>query len=269
MLRLSRPQLRLPAPWSYPTLRPVAAWVPALGPTGATLCDDAQGRGNGAFGSTTAWGSSNGVPITVHDDTVNSRIVVANTAIAVSTALPFTIFVRFYLRQWQVGAFTTTYPIVVNFRANTASAYQVALSNSASYLGVHVGSSATWATLKSDTAAATILGRWWNVALTYNGAGAGTAGNFALYMDGVPTAMTAAGGYAAITNGTTLGGPVSAGSGASYFPGNLAATYLFNRALTAGEVALLHRDYFAPLRKRTANTVKSRRFNPALLLANQ
>jgi hypothetical protein len=101
---------------------------------------------------------------------------------------------------------TPSFPGVFGLKSNTTNLFQVGISNDANYLGLHFGSATTWPTLKTSTAGATWLGVNRHIIITYNGAGATVAANFAAYIDGVRQTLTAASAFSSATNtGSVIG----------------------------------------------------------------
>lgn len=98
----------------------------------------------------------------------------------------------------------TSYPTLIKMASETESC-GISLSNDAGYLGILTGSASVWARLKSGTPSATFVAAWHHIVMTYNGFGAGTAGNFACYLDGSPLSLSGAGLFGASLNVSRLG----------------------------------------------------------------
>ena len=90
------------------------------------------------------------------------------------------------------------------------------------------------------------LGNGWNhVAFTYNGAGTGTLGNYAIYVNGASVTVITAGAQ----GGATVSNQIAREGGApSTYSGKLADFRIYNRALSAAEAALIYKGDFVPIR---------------------
>ena len=84
------------------------------------------------------------------------------------------------------------------------------------------------------------LGNGWNhVAFTYNGAGTGTLGNYAIYVNGAGVTVITAGAQ----GGATVSNQIAREGGApSTYSGKLADFRIYNRALSAAEIAALYQS---------------------------
>lgn len=155
------------------------------------------------------------------------QIVIGNTAL-ISTTAPFTMCAWAY-----VDAFTTQYPVIVDFCDGTEHT-GIGLSNQSAYLGLLSGSSTRWARLKSDTAAASLTGAWIHFAVVYNGSGATTSGNFKRYINLAQVANNSASSFAVAPKTSTIG--IEAGAAHTIFDGTIDDVFLFNRALTTNDI---------------------------------
>ena len=100
---------------------------------------------------------------------------------------------------------TDTYPALAQFQADNR-VYEVFYSKDANYDDVSFGSSGTeWARGRITFPASVSIGDVHSVALTYNGAGRGTIGNFAAYVNGQSVTINSVSSFGTLTNQNTLG----------------------------------------------------------------
>ena len=134
-----------------------------------------------------------------------------------------------------------SYPHILVLRSNTTEPWELILSDQVSYLGISIGSANDWAKGKSDTAAATLTNGWHHVAVTYSGGDRTVLSNFTGYLDGVSFSFSAAGGYSVLTQTSSIGSTNGAGGSLNFFEGAIDDVRVYNRALSASEVANLYR----------------------------
>lgn len=129
---------------------------------------------------------------------------------------------------------SSIYPTFCSLRSNSADPINVAFSNVAGYLGLHFGSQTTWSSLKTNTAAASLTGADKHIVVTYNGAGAGTAGSFKAGIDGALQTLATSGAFPAITNSSSIGGKAD---GTHAWKGRIYYFRVHRFAMTAGQMA--------------------------------
>lgn len=174
--------------------------------------------------------SSAATPNYLSFDGTDDSLPFAGSSILASTGSPFT--AEFWAR---VTDFTgNTFQVILALKTDTADVLSIGVSSDASFTGLYFGSNSTWSRLKTDYPTASIAGSIRQFVVTYNGGGAGTAGNFAAYVDGVPQALTAAGVFGATANNNRLG---SHGSGIVPLKGRLYKAAGFSRALSQSQVS--------------------------------
>lgn len=182
-------------------------------------------------------GTTQGVSITG-----SPSFATANSAFAVSVWV-------------KLANFSVRYPHILTLQSDSGTnPWELILSNDASYLGVLIGSTTTWAKEKTNTPAASFVNSWHHISVSYSGAGAATADNFTIYLDGVLTAHNAAADFSSLSNSTTIALPPAGGS-VNIFSGLIDDVRIYNRALTASEVLALYRDGNGPV-VTSAGTVK-------------
>ena len=104
------------------------------------------------------------------------------------------------------------YPTLIQLRSDTQYSWMMALSDHASYLGVWMGSVNGWSRIKTSTPASTFIGNWVHIVATYNGSGPTTQGNFTVYVNGLGTTLSSAGGFATTNQVNSFGAGVGPGT---------------------------------------------------------
>jgi len=165
-------------------------------------------------------------------DGVDDYVAVPGTVYATQNA-------SFSFSAWvNLTDFSNSSPDIMQIKSDTASPWHVLLSNNESYLGISVGSSSTWATIKTNNVPS--LGAWHHIVVTYNGNDPSTIGNFQIFLDGVSQTLSSAGGYSDQAQNNKIG---AAQTSANQWKGLIDDVRIYNRALTAADVtALYHYD---------------------------
>lgn len=236
----AQPRLIIPAPlWEF------AANVGRFSDAGTTPATDGgtvqqwNDRGPGAYHA--SQGTANRRPTLVSSGSPNyleftgatspDNFEFGGSTVFAATGSPWT------FEAWvRLANFTTTiYPHLATIKTNTTDAFDIGFSNAAGYLGLHFGSATTWARLKTDTSAASLTGADKHVVITYNGAGAGTGGNFTAGIDGVLQTLSAASAFGATTNTASCIGAILGGN--NPFTGRIYFEKMYRFAMTAGQIA--------------------------------
>lgn len=165
-------------------------------------------------------------------DATNNTVTIAGGRTYIAAGQPMTASLWFFNR-----AFTSFYPKLLMLKSDCAgnNAYEIGLSNQPNYLGVLIGTATSYATLKTDTAAASITGSWQHVAVVYNGGTRSSSASFVVYLNGIARTTSAASGFSPTTNATSL----ALNAANNRHDGLLDDVAVFNRPLTAGEIRLL------------------------------
>ena len=118
-----------------------------------------------------------------------------------NTAIPFT------LTSWinLAGFGKDVYPNIMRVKCGAGKSFVMALSSQPSYEGLLFGADSVWPQGKAGPAWAS-FNAWNHLAVTYNGAGATTLGNYGAYANSTSLTIGAAGMFSAYPNATTLGG---------------------------------------------------------------
>jgi hypothetical protein len=149
----------------------------------------------------------------------------------------------FTVAYWvKIANFTANpWPAPVTLKdSNSLYAWTSGISNQGGYTGLYFGGQdlSGFARRKSNTSAATFVGAWNHVAITYNGNGMATPANFLCYLNGGLVSTTAASTFSASTNITALG---FSGTLSCRLTGLLDDVRIYNTALSAPEVLAVYR----------------------------
>jgi hypothetical protein len=204
-----------------------------------TTAYDASGYGNnGTFSAIhPAWvtGRLNGTNALSFDGTDNEYVVMANNVNYATVNSAFTFSAWFNLTNFSLS--TTGVAVIMAMASDGNCAYYVLLSNLGSFDGISLGSACGgWTTIKTGSLPSS--GAWHHVAVTYNGSGAGSIGNFQIYLDGVSQALSAAGGYGDSTNIDQIGNDTTNFNTQWY--GQIEDVRIYNRALSSTDVTQLY-----------------------------
>ncbi len=102
------------------------------------------------------------------------------------------------------------FPTILRLKSDAGTDdWRIFASNQGGYEGVAIGSNSQWA--RRYTQATLSTGAWHHFAATYNGSGASTGTNFAIYVDGSSISLGNAGAYGGFANTMALGDGDSCG----------------------------------------------------------
>jgi len=194
--------------------------------SGSTTWIDLAGTNNGTLTNSPTFNSGSGGSIVF--DGVDDYVQIGTSAV-INESLPCTVSVWFRLTELVIGK---TPPFC--FKTNTgANLVFIIGANSSGYQGTTLIVPGASAARKTDTDTSFFLNNWVNVLITYNGSGASTPSNYGIYENAVlKTQNTGVGGVGDPRVNTTLG-YINSGN---VLKGNISATQIYNRALTASEV---------------------------------
>jgi hypothetical protein len=183
--------------------------------TGATLT-------NGPTYST-----SNGGSI-VFDGT--DDYAVGPTNMSISQNQPFT------LELWvNLSSYTNLYPCLLQIKTDTTYGFIVLVTQASTYDGITFGSTDTWIRLRN--AGNQIATNTWNqIVINYNGAGAGTASNYKMYLNTIEQVLSDSGSFISLSQVNNIGTIENASRGYDNWTGRIANFKQYNRALTQSEV---------------------------------
>jgi|694.fasta_scaffold28372_6 hypothetical protein len=183
--------------------------------TGATLT-------NGPTYST-----SNGGSI-VFDGT--DDYAVGPTNMSISQNQPFT------LELWvNLSSYTNLYPCLLQIKTDTTYGFIVLVTQASTYDGITFGSTNTWIRLRN--AGNQIATNTWNqIVINYNGAGAGTASNYKMYLNTIEQVLSDSGSFISLSQVNNIGTIENASRGYDNWTGRIANFKQYNRALTQSEV---------------------------------
>ena len=210
----------------------VGHWL--CGEAGGVLYDMSGAENHGVMTGGATWGTGSRGPV-LELDGADDYINIPSTFPYIQSAKPFT------LSTWtKLDAFTTTYPSILTLRTNTTDAFQYFFSSDPSYDDFCFGSATSWTNLLMAVTP-TVLGTWWHVVVTYTGAGAGTAGNFAGYLNGIPQTLSASGGFSSLSQANQIGTDLT---GSTWWDGQIDDVRIYHRVLAPTEIVSLYQAPF-------------------------
>lgn len=208
------------------------AWWPGLGPTGPILMDWSGNNNNGTLTGqpvSSAWAIRGGQHSISVPNSTTIYVACKKEPVLFSLTKPFSVVVWFF--QLAVG----NHDQLLSISTDDTNSFQVNSGSAGGYGGLFSGNASNIVRL----AAMNVLtaGLWHCGIIRYNGEGAGTAGNWDYWVDGKPQfPMSAAGGFAALAQQTTIGG--ANGNAGSALNGNVGLTQTYQRMLTLSEIQL-------------------------------
>jgi hypothetical protein len=154
----------------------------------------------------------------------------------VNSAQAFTYSTWFRLDSGALDAVSTSFPSLISLSSDLVP-WRAFIGDRTGYEGINIGGSSGWVPLHNN-----LTGldddQWHQLIVTYNGAGAGTAGNFAMLLDGTPQTLTASSNYATIP-GDQIGTDVAYPGNNQNFRGNLDDVVLFGEMLNSEQLQYL------------------------------
>jgi hypothetical protein len=162
---------------------------------------------------------------------------VSGNTIYAATGTPFSVSAWVDLTSFA----NDDYPGVMYLRTNTTYPYEIFFSddNAGGFGGVNIGSQDTFAGIAANASSTQVTGKWLHLVITYNGVGAGTPSNYKIYINGASQSF-----LPPMTPGsdkpqeTLIGGDDTPYES---WNGKIDDVRVYNRALTAGEVAQLYK----------------------------
>jgi chitodextrinase len=210
-----------------------------------TTVTDTSGNGNTGTINGATWTTTSKFGNALAFNGINSYVNITSTSSFIDTTQPFTVSAWVYLNSFN----TNSYPHVITLRTNTSQPYQIFLSNQSSYLGVVIGSPATWKRLKTNTAASSLTGGWHHIAVTYNGSGPSAAANFKIYIDGVSKTLSNAGSFSSLSQNNYIGW---SGASGEHWEGVIDEMRIYNQLLTQAQIQT---DMNTPIAGASSDTV--------------
>lgn len=139
---------------------------------------------------------------------------------------------------WSVGgwfnlnSFINSFPAMFGLKSGVANnPFAMQYSNNASYSDLTFGSVGTF--FRGKVAVGTLLDTYVHIIITYNGGGAGTSGNYKVYVNGSSKTITASGAYGNSTDESNLG---VKGGNEFPFDGSIDRFAFWQSELTSGQV---------------------------------
>jgi hypothetical protein len=173
------------------------------------------------------YNTSNGGSI-VFDGT--DDYVVGPSSMSISQNQPFT------LEFWvNLSSYTNLYPCLLQIKTDTTHGFIVLVTQADTYDGITFGSTSDWIRLRN--AGNEIVTNTWNqIVINYNGAGAGTASNYKMYVNTIEQVLSNSGSFISLSQVNNIGTIENAGRGIDNWTGRIANFKQYNRALTQSEV---------------------------------
>jgi hypothetical protein len=130
------------------------------------------------------------------------------------------------------------------FDSNQRNPFALKTDSTTSWIGFQLaGGSYTDFTFGKDSASSfrfsypsSPVNKWVHILITYNGSGFNTVGNYAAYFNGTSVSLSTSSTLSVSSNANYIG----KGSGAGYWDGSLDEFRVYNRVLTAAEIANLY-----------------------------
>jgi hypothetical protein len=199
----------------------------SYGGTGTTWYDLTNTTTGATLVNGPTYNTSNGGSI-VFDGT--DDYVVGPSSMSISQNQPFT------LEFWvNLSSYTNLYPCLLQIKTDTTHGFIVFVTQADTYDGITFGSTDTWIRLRN--AGNEIVTNTWNqIVINYNGAGAGTASNYKMYLNTQEQTLSDSGSFIGLSQVNNIGTIENASRGYDNWTGGIANFKQYNRALTQSEV---------------------------------
>jgi hypothetical protein len=201
--------------------------IVSYGGTGTTWSDLTNTTTGATLTNGPTYNTSNGGSI-VFDGT--DDYAVGPSSMSISQNQPFT------LEFWvNLSSYTNLYPCLLQIKTNTTHGFIVFVTQADTYDGITFGSTDTWIRLRN--AGNEIVTNTWNqIVINYNGAGAGTASNYKMYLNTQEQTLSDSGSFIGLSQVNNIGTIENASRGYDNWTGGIANFKQYNRALTQSEV---------------------------------
>jgi len=195
--------------------------------SGSTTWTDLSGNGYNATGVNTPGFSTDNQGTTVLNG--SSQYFTLPAGVTVSSTAGFTLS-----STYRITMPASNLPVLFQVRTSSGAGY-IILFGTGVYDPFAVGVNGTGIKASSPQIAA-FTGSWHNITVTNDGGGLNTVASTRVYLDGVSLSLTTGGALGSISN-TSVVGTLNAGVANRYVNGNIAQCLVYNRVLSAGEVA--------------------------------
>ncbi len=199
----------------------------------STIAHDFSGHGNTGYlgGSTPPQWVAGKLGNALNFDGSSSYIFVYNTGNAVmpTSNSPFTI--ALWLKPTSLSCAHTC--SIMNNETYNVSGFRFAVGSAGAPYPFQFWTSESGGTISLLSDVTPAVNTWYHVAISYNGTTA------TMYVNGAAQSTPSTGNYIGNTNGIFIGYPIG---GKEYFPGLMDEIHIYNRALTATEVAGLYQS---------------------------
>jgi hypothetical protein len=199
----------------------------SYGGTGTTWYDLTNTTTGATLVNGPTYNTSNGGSI-VFDGT--DDYVVGPSSMSISQNQPFT------LEFWvNLSSYTNLYPCLLQIKTDTTHGFIVFVTQADTYDGITFGSTDTWIRLRN--AGNEIVTNTWNqIVINYNGAGAGTASNYKMYLNTQEQTLSDSGSFIGLSQVNNIGTIENASRGYDNWTGRIANFKQYNRALSQSEI---------------------------------
>lgn len=152
----------------------------------------------------------------------------------IRTTFPFTVSLWAKRMGYTFGS-GNNFPILLASNTDQTENWRVSFSDSAAYADICFGSAGSFSRLHG-LSGGTTTNIWYSIAVTYNGAGSTTAGNFKLYVNGVQETLSVANPFGSETGN----GSIASNLAQQQLLGFIDDVRIYSRALSATEVLNLY-----------------------------
>lgn len=129
----------------------------------------------------------------------------------------------------------TLYPMFISLKTSASTGWKIGFSTDSSYSPIFIGSNSNFVRLKGGSSQL-LTNTWYHIAVTYNGNGTTTAGNYKLYVNGSEQTLSGAGAFAATANVSYIGRD----SGGNYLNGQFDEVSIFKSELSSSIISSIY-----------------------------
>lgn len=209
--------------------------------TGSVL--DVSGNGNNASACPNSTGPTGGTVGKFGNgglfDGSNDYVSIGGSTVYATKNAPFSASAWANLTDFS----TSDYPVLVRLLSDDTQPWFIILSNQANYLGIAIGNSGSFKTIKTDIPTANLTGAWHHITATYNGKDSTDINNFNIYLDGQLQVNSAAGTFSSFAQASSI----SYGGSGNRWYGSIDEVRVYNRMITPAEVLQLYKWAPGPL----------------------